>query len=73
MTDISRKYWTLAIFIVVIITFCYVAEYLTQQLAAGVKKGRPRPRFQQVAPVSPSLTSTNTNTPAPSVVGRRFR
>ena len=71
MTDMSRKYWALAVFVVIIITFCCVAEYLTQQLAAGVKKRRPRPRFQQVAPVSPSLTSTNT--PAAPVVGRRFR
>ena len=70
MTDMSRKYWTLALFIIIIITFCYVTEYLMEQVATGVKKRHPRSRFQQVMPLSPSLTSTNT--PAPPVVGRRF-
>jgi hypothetical protein len=70
MMEMSRKYWTLAIIVVMIIVFFSVAEYFTEQLAATVKKRRSRPRSQQVAPVSPS--SAPTNAPAPPV-GRRFR
>ena len=70
MTEMSRKYWTLAIFVVIIITALYVAEYLTQQLAATVKKRRWRPMPRHVVPASPSQTPTNA--PAPPV-GRRFR
>lgn len=70
MMGMSRKYWTLAIFVVFIIVFFYVAEYFTQQLAVTVKKRRPRPTPQQVVPALPSQTPTNA--PAPSV-GRRFR
>ncbi|MGD0017102.1 MAG: hypothetical protein ABSC38_06275 [Verrucomicrobiia bacterium] len=67
----SRKYRVLAIFVIVIIIFCYVAEYLMEQVAIGVKKRHPRARFQQAAPASPTLMSTNTT--ATPVVGRRFR
>ena len=70
MTEMSRKYCVLAILVVLIVAFCYVAEYLAQQLTTGVKKRRLHPMSQRVAPASPS--STPTNAPAPPV-GRRFR
>jgi len=69
MTDMSRRYWTLAIFVVVIVVFFYLADYFTQQLTVNVKKRRSRPAPRQGVPASPSLTPTNA--PAPPV-GRRF-
>lgn len=70
MMEMSRKYWALAVLVVMIIVFFCVAEYFTKQLAVNVKKRRPRPMPRQVAPASPSQTPTNA--PAPPV-GRRFR
>jgi hypothetical protein len=70
MTEMSRKYWALALFVVMIIAALYVAEYMTQQLAVNVKKHRLRSTPRQVAPAPPSQTPTNA--PAPPV-GRRFR
>jgi hypothetical protein len=70
MTDMSRKYYALAFFVVIIIAALYVVDYMMQQLAVNVKKRHPRPTPRQVTPAPPSQTPTNASAPT---VGRRFR